>query len=205
MGIRFARWDLERNGASEPVLRIEQDGEILTDEGGADCFDDVLAASEAAWHLESAPPMQNSWLAVAHRALNAPSEGTLANPDHPRVVSSQDVAHGRVQWLKTDGGLTTSTGEWALAGPSGYRSGTLQKPPPPPARGNAPLSGEKTGGWLLVGRAVEAAGAPPPGRRPVSLEPPDDRPSPARTDLASQGTGEWPFASIAGRKDVGED
>ena len=205
MGTRFARWNLERNGAAAPILRIEQEGEILTDEGGADCFDNVLAASEAAWHLNSDPPEQGSWLALAQRTLSAPSEGTLGTRDHPRVISSQDIADGRVRWLKTDGGLTTSTGEWALAGASGHGSGTAQAPEGLPPPGTTPLSGEKTARWLLVGRAIEAAGAPPPGTRPVALEPRDDRPEPAETDLASQGTGEWHFAGVAGQGDAGED
>ncbi len=204
MGIRFARWDLERNGAVAPVLRIEQDGEILTDAGGADCFDSVLTASEAAWRLESAPPGQGSWLTVAQRTLSAPSAGILSNPDHPRIISSQDIAHGRVKWLMADEGLT-STGEWALADASGHDSDPAQASKTPLRRDNTLLSGEKTAGWLLVGRAFAAAGSPPPGTRPVALEPRDDRPEPAGGDLASQRIGEGPFSSVAGQGDAGED
>lgn len=200
MSIRFVRWDLVTNGQTTAVLRLQAGDVLMTDVGGTDCFDAVLAAAEAAWRLAGPPVGDGSWLDAAQSAMNEDAAGILSATDTPRIVTSQAMAQERIKWLEDDDGLTPSTGEWMLGNASGRGVASLTSADYfdlPEA--TTPLSGLRTAEWRLIGRAVEAAGPPKdPSKKAAALEPPHTLP-PAEGALAGKRTSEWPFASIAGR------
>jgi len=201
MSIRFARWDLLANGQTTAVLRLQAGEVLMTDIGGTDCFDTVLAAAEAAWRLAGPPVGPGTWMNAAQRAMGAPPAGTLSAADTPRIITSQAMAHEKIKWLEDDDGLTPNTGEWILSNASGRGAADLTSPDyfDLPEQ-TTPLSGLETAEWRLLDRAIEAAGPPKkPGKKSAALDPPQTLP-PATGPLAGKRTMEWPFAGVAGRK-----
>ena len=60
MSIRFARWDLLANGQTTAVLRLQAGEVFMTDVGGTDCFDTVLAAADASLKFTGNTPTVGS-------------------------------------------------------------------------------------------------------------------------------------------------
>jgi hypothetical protein len=203
MSIRFVRWDLHTQGRTVPVLRLLAGDTLMTDPGGADCFDSALAAAEAAWRLGGAPPPGGSWLESAQAAFDDAPAGSLGDADTPRVVTSAAMAHERVKWLEDDDGLTPPTGEWMLRGAAGREVAVPLANLLDEDSDAVPLSGLKTAEWGLISRAIEAAGPP----RPTTDAPAGAHAPPAASQdpLSGKRTSEWAFAGPAGSADTETD
>jgi hypothetical protein len=151
MALKFQRWDIVGDdGRVTAVLRLCEDGELLSDPGHVDCFAQTAPAAEAAWLRVGGPPPRGTWLQEADRAMATwPVDAVRpADGPRPRILQMDLVAHGGVKWLAD------------LAGQSLAASRTFDAPDSPQASSdsldafltddNAPLSGQMNEEWALA-------------------------------------------------------
>lgn len=203
MFLRFQRWNLiDAEGRVTAVLRLVEDGELLTDPGHQDCFTNTAAAAEAAWLVSQGPPPRGTWLQAADVAMDSEPVDAIGPADRPlpRRIDPDLVAHGDVKWLADLAGQSLAgTISFDKLPAAGVRQADQSGADALDAfltsddeEDTAPLSGQATREWALADFAGVATSSPKPPPQDDGLGTVSDGP------LSGRATKEWDLVDLAG-------